>query len=258
MSVIDHNRSVADPGRRSPEGRVDALPVSASEGGPARTTIAIIGAGKLGTVLARLAVHAGHRVLVAASGAPDSIRLILDVLAPGSEPAWVVDAVQQADVVILALPLSKLIDVPLDPLNGKLVIDAMNYWWEVDGERPDLEDLRTSTSEQVQVQLPRSIVVKAFNHVGYHDLDEGARPAGVAGRRAIAVAGDDSRAVATVAALVDAWGFDPVVAGSLRESIRLEPHAEAFGANVSAEELRTFVERFPTTARGSAAIAARS
>jgi predicted dinucleotide-binding enzyme len=221
-------------------------------------TVAILGAGKLGTVLARLAVAAGHRVLVAGSGEPEGIRLILTVVAPGAEPARTVDAVQAADVVILALPLGKLTTIPAAALGGKLVIDAMNYWWEVDGLRDDLGDPRTSTSELVQQHLPDSAIVKAFNHMGYHDLDEGPRPAGADDRKAIAIAGDDPYAVATVSDLVNRWGFDPVLAGSLHESIELEPHAEAFGANVAASELEAMIERFPSTVRGLEVNLARS
>lgn len=221
-------------------------------------TIAILGAGKLGTVLARLAVAAGHRVLVAGSGDPERIRLILAVVSPGAEPARAADAVDAADVVILALPLGRLGTVPAAALTGKVVIDAMNYWWEVDGTRDDLGDPRTSTSELVQRHLPDSVVVKAFNHMGYHDLDEGPRLEGATDRKAIAVAGDDPLAVATVSALVDAWGFDPVLAGSLRDSIELEPHAETFGANVSAAVLEEMLERFPRTRRGLEVTLARS
>jgi predicted dinucleotide-binding enzyme len=222
------------------------------------TTIAILGAGKLGTVLARLAIAAGHRVLVAGSGDPGAISLIVTVIAPGAEAVRAADAAADADMVILALPLGKLSSVPADALRGKLVVDAMNYWWEVDGEREDLADAGVSTSEQVQRRLPDSTVVKAFNHMGYHDLDEGARPAGSLDRKAIAVAGDGRDAVARVAALVEAWGFDPVIAGSLHESIALEPHAEAFGENVSAAELEAMIERFPATVRGLEVALARS
>jgi predicted dinucleotide-binding enzyme len=127
----------------------------------------------------------------------------------------------------------------------------MNYWWEVDGIRDDLTDPRTSSSELVQAFLPDSRLVKAFNHMGYHDLEEGARPSGSPDRKAIAIAGEPGDA-AEVATIVDALGFDPVIAGPLAEGVRLEPHTDMFGANVGAAEVRTLLERFPDSPRGKA------
>jgi predicted dinucleotide-binding enzyme len=224
----------------------------------AQQTIGILGAGKVGTVLSRLLLAAGHAVMISGSGPAAKIALTIEVLAPGAVAATTEEVARETDIVILALPLGKYRTIPREPLAGKLVIDSMNYWWEVDGIRDDLSDPRTSTSEIVQAYLPESRVIKAFSHMGYHDLDEGARRPGSPERKAIGIAGDDDTDLATVASLVDAVGFDPVIAGTLRDSICLEPGSEVFGANLPAGELREALARFPSSERGRAVAAARS
>jgi predicted dinucleotide-binding enzyme len=223
--------------------------------------IGILGAGRLGSVLARLAAGAGYQVLVGGSGDPRRIAPTIDVLAEGATATTAADAAQRADIVILALPLGKYRTIPVDRLAGKLVIDAMNYWWEVDGFPDDFTDPLTSSSELVRDHLPASRVSKAFNHMGYADLQDEARPSGQPGRKAIGIAGDYADDLEIVARLVDDLGFDPVVAGTLADGVKLEPGTEPFGADVDTEELRAMMGRFPTSQRGlrrAAAFSARN
>jgi predicted dinucleotide-binding enzyme len=198
--------------------------------------IAVLGAGHVGPVIARVAVAAGYDVTIAASGEPQRIALITRVLAPGAEPRRAVDAVEDSDVVVLAIPVHKLATFDSALVAGKLVIDAMNYWPAVDGVREMFEDRRYSSSEILQHRLERSTVVKTLNHIGYHELDDQRRPAGSPQRRALGVAGDDPAAVDVVAEIVERFGYDTVRLESLRAGRLLEPGGPVFGVLLSRSE----------------------
>jgi predicted dinucleotide-binding enzyme len=189
--------------------------------------VAVLGAGHVGPVIARLAVKAGYPVAIATSGDPDDIALITELVIPGAQPRWAADAVADADIVVLAVPLHRFLDIGPGPLHGKLVVDAMNYWPASDGVLKPLE--HGASSEIVARRLAGSAVVKALNHIGYHELEDRARPAGAPDRRAAGVAGDEPAAVAAIAGLVDRIGYDPVRLDSLRAGRVLQPGGPVFG-----------------------------
>ncbi len=202
-----------------------------------KPVLGILGAGKLGTTLAQLALKVPYKVFIAGSGTAEKIKLSVEILTPGAVAVTTADAISRSDVVILALHLSKYRNLPVDALQGKLVIDAMNYWWEVDGKMPELA-AAASSSEMVQQYLPESRVVKAFSHIGYHNLLDDARPLGAKDRKAMAIAGDGVSDTQVVAGVVADLGFDPVFIGKLAEGKQLEPGNPLFGASVNALEMR--------------------
>lgn len=220
-------------------------------------TVGILGAGKVGIVLAQLALKAGYEVLIAGSGSVEKIALTVEVLAPGAKAVTAAEAEAKADLVILALPLSKYETIDRSGLDGKLVLDAMNYWWEVDGIRTDLTNPLQSSSELVQRFLSNRQVIKAFNHMGYHDLFDESAPAGTPKRKALALAGDDDAAIATVRSFIDDLGFDSLYVGPLANGIMLEPGSEVFGANVTLPELQAMIDRFAQSPRGQEIKSAR-
>ena len=189
--------------------------------------LAVLGAGHVGPVIARLALKAGYQVTIATSGDPDDIALITQVVIPGAQPRWAGEAVADAGIVVLAIPLHRFADLDPGILAGKIVVDAMNYWPAGDGVLAAFED--GGSSETVARRLAGSAVVKALNHIGYHDLENRARPDGAADRHAAGIAGDDPAAVATVADLVDRLGYDPVRLENLRAGRILEPGGPVFG-----------------------------
>ena len=203
--------------------------------------LAVLGAGHVGPVIARLAVKAGYPVAIATSGDPEDIALITELVIPGAQPRWASDAIADADIVVLAIPLHRFLDLDPGVLDGKLVVDAMNYWPASDGVLEPFEG--RGSSEVVAGRLAGSAVVKALNHIGYHELEDRGRPAGAPDRMAAGVAGNDPVAVATIADLVDRIGYDPVRLESLRAGRVLQPGGPVFGVVLTLPEFEQAVRQ---------------
>jgi predicted dinucleotide-binding enzyme len=198
--------------------------------------IAVLGAGHVGPVIARIALDGGFKVAIATSGSPENLELITQVVMPGVEARWAADAVAAADMVVLSIPLHRF--PALDPalLAGKLVVDAMNYWAPADGVVPMFQDQQLSSSEIVQRRLTQSTVIKSLNQIAYQDQEDGRRPAGSPDRHAIGVAGDDPDAATLVGKVIDRFGYDPVLLGSLSAGRVLQPGGPVFGAVLTPSE----------------------
>lgn len=203
--------------------------------------LGILGVGKVGTTLARLAMGAGYDVDIAGSGAASDIELIVDFTARGAHALTTAEVVDGSDVILLATPLHRYRTLPVDLLAGKIVVDAMNYWVAANGTLDEFERAREGTSDIVSRFLTRSRLVKTLNHIGYHEMETDGRPAGAPDRRALAVSSDDADAKTVVTAILEDFGFDGVDAGSLAQGRLFEPGSEIFEGSHDAAALRVLI-----------------
>jgi hypothetical protein len=206
--------------------------------GTAIRTIGLIGAGRIGSQIARLAVANGYDVVISNSRGPETLSALVAELGPRACAATAVDAAKAGSLVVVTIPLKNYRAVPVEPLAGKIVIDTNNYYPERDGHIPELDNESTTTSELLQAHLPTSKVVKAFNHIYAAALTTDGEPPGTENRRALAIAGDDPEAKAAVSRLLDQFGFDTVDAGPLKEGWRIQRDTPGYGPRRTAAELR--------------------
>lgn len=201
------------------------------------TTLGIIGAGHIGSQIARVAIANGYDVVIANSRGPETLDALVADLGPRAKAGTAEEAGTAGDVVVVTVPLRALDQIPVEPLAGKIVLDTNNYYFERDGHIEALDKGETTTSELVQRHLPTSKVVKAFNHIGAADITADGSPAGTPNRRALATATDDAEAADFITRFYDAAGFDTVNIGPLSESWRVERDRPAYVVRQNAEEL---------------------
>jgi len=205
--------------------------------------IGIIGAGFVGRAIAKLAIQAGHQVMLSNSRDPRTLFSLKPMI--GCETGTAAEAARFGQVVVIAVPLTALEQLPAAELQGKTVLDAVNYYPERDGEIEELLTGRISTSERLARLLPNSRITKAFNAIRMTDLETQGVPAGDAHRRAIPLAGDDREGKAIAMALYEAFGFDAVDAGALAEGWRFERATPAYCVALNSEQLITTLKETP-------------
>lgn len=190
--------------------------------------IGIIGSGNIGGTLTRRLRALGHPVTVANSRGPQSLT---DLAAQTGATAGAVADAAAADVVVVAVPLRAVADLPAEAFAGKVVIDTTNYYPGRDGHLEEIADHGPASSRWSAERLAGARVVKAFNNIQAEHLLEGGRQPGAPDRIALPVAGDDPEAKRTVLALVAELGFDAVDAGGLDDSWRQEPDTPVYGTD---------------------------
>ena len=201
-------------------------------------TLGLIGAGHIGSQLARLAVKHGYEAVVSNSRSPETLAALVRELGPKARAASAAEAAKAGDIVVVTIPLKAIGSVPAPPLAGQVVIDTNNYYPQRDGHIRELDQQTATSSALLQRHLPTSKVVKAFNHVYAAQLTTDGTPKGTPNRRAFIIAGDDADAKRTVAELIDTFGFDVVDAGTLAESWRIEPNTPGYGPRMNAAQVR--------------------
>jgi predicted dinucleotide-binding enzyme len=194
------------------------------------TTIGLIGAGHIGSTVAKLAVDAGYDVVLSNSRGPETLRDLVSQLGERARAATAEEAAEAGDLVVVTIPLKSYREVPVEPLRGKVVIDTNNYYPQRDGHIAELDDESTTTSELLQAHLPDSHVVKAFNNIYFEHLRELARPSGSPERSVLAIAGDDAEAKKRVTEVLDDLGYDAYDVGPLAEGWRFQRDTAAYAA----------------------------
>jgi predicted dinucleotide-binding enzyme len=200
--------------------------------------VGIIGAGMIGSTVARLFADAGHDVAVSNSRGPSSLAALVSEIGPRARALPVEEAARWADVVLLAVPWRTPAALPADAaVNGKVVIDAMNPYG-ADGTVVALGD--DTSSEATARRLPHARVVKGFNTIWFKHLESrGRKDLPLEQRHAIFIAGDDEAAKAIVARLIEDIGFGAVDTGSLREGgRRQQPETALYNKVMTVDEGR--------------------
>jgi hypothetical protein len=202
--------------------------------------IGIIGAGMIGSTVAKLWADAGHEVRLA-SRHPEDLAPLVSRIGKGASAGTPTDAATFGDVVMLTVPLKAVPELARDLASlvaGKVVIDTGNTYEMRDGDAARQATAhRKGSAGWAAAQFPNARWVKAFNTVYFKVLESEAHRGG--DRVGIPLASDDRGAMEIVAGLVRDAGFDPVVVGALDRGKEFEPGTRTYNTGMSGRELRT-------------------
>lgn len=207
------------------------------------TTVGIIGAGFIGTALAKGLVERGYDVVISNSRGPETLADLVAEIGPKASAATATQAAAAGEWAIVTVPLKAVGELPVAELAGKIVLDTNNYYFERDGQIAELDDKQTTTSEMVQRHLKDSKVAKAFNHIMAEDILTGGAAVGTPGRRALATSSNFDDAAAFATKVYEEFGYDTVNVGPLSESWRVERDQPAYVVCQDAAELEANLAR---------------
>ncbi len=202
------------------------------------TTIGIIGSGHVGSNIAKAAITNGYDVVLSNSQGPDSLTGLVKKLGPHASATTPAEAAARADFAVVAIPITTIDQVPVEPLEGKVVIATINYFPDRLGHIAAIDNGSTTAPGLLQQHLPKSRVVRAFSMIDAADMSNDGHPEGDPKRRALALAGDDTDAKRLVAELYDQFGFDALDIGGLDESWRVDAGQKAFVTHQNLAQLK--------------------
>jgi hypothetical protein len=218
-----------------------AMPgLAAAQANATKIKVGVIGSGHIGGTIGGLWVKAGHPVLFS-SRHPEELKSLVESMGPLAKAGTVEDALNFADVVLVAVPYKAIPDLAKEygpKFAGKIVIDPANAVARRDGEELLTETKQKGIGVTTESYLKGSHVVRAFNSMGYSNFAKEAHRSGEL--MAIPMAGDDAHAVEVASQLVRDAGFDPVVV-PLQRAQEFAQGGPIYGQQLTAKELR---ERF--------------
>ncbi|HEX7313882.1 MAG TPA: NAD(P)-binding domain-containing protein [Pyrinomonadaceae bacterium] len=205
--------------------------------------IGIIGSGNIGATAARLFAGAGHEVAVSNSRGGAGLESLVSELGGKARATGTEEAARFGEVVLVAVPFGKYEALPAEAFEGKVVIDANNYYPQRDGQFAQLDGGETTSSELLAAHLKGARLVKGFNTIWFEHLkQQGDTSLPVEERRAIFIAGDDEDAKRTVSGLIEEIGFaavdtGPLGAGGRRQQVGTPVYNKELNARAAVEVL---------------------
>lgn len=228
--IATHLRSASLPARPPSTGARRSPDVTVTEIGGPMSTVAVVGAGAIGSTVAGLAVANGWQVVISNSRGPDTLEPLVARLGAAATAATIPDAVDGADLVVVAVPVRAYAALPVLPFRDHVVVDTGNYSPDRDGDIPSLRNGTTTVARMLADRLGSATVVKTFNTIHFEHLAVLGRPGSAPDRSALPLATDDPAARDTVTGFLDSLGFDVVDIGGLDEEWRIQPGRPAFGS----------------------------